>query len=641
MEKADRLYPALRTYQSAGVKLPLLVGASLLLGAAPDLVADGIPEHMKVTRVIAFDEGSPAMGWGEFEYRFTIPDNGWIWLDTGGAIGATNGTRFMAGGDDDIGLSLTHLDGLAFDLMELDLAEYNTLEVPEPVRFEGRKDDGTVLSFTVPLDGVIDGNGPIDDFQKVTFPPEWTGLVELRILSSGWAIDNIKVRGLAVETGHESANSLPVPLQVLGTLANNANTLFWRVGEFKGSKLVIHERNFSLNRTRIGLFDPANGAITNLKTVSGEDGGNPLTGETCWVYPDGRLLINSGGTTKELAREGQNGVNTISYPAVSNGKVIFANLDYEGNHGQFSVVMASSTGVATVLTPATVLADGGTVIRIPNAMHFSGNTFAIPSATTKTGDCFLVSFNGGPIQISPGVGKKVPGTNFTISERRALLWLDDTSLGYIVRSGGTEPRDHIITMLANGSSTAASWDPHLAKSILPGSGLALRNYGAAGLDRSNGTIFITGPLECRDVAPNNLNGIVARTSNGVSTVLVREGSVVPGFGPLKSIYPIVTVGSGEFYFTAMNEVGTVAVLKGRVPLTIPQLKTGGFVTTADGSVRFMVENLTHGLPYRVESAPSPAGPWTECSRFTGGSRSRSVFGAFQRGTQEFFRVVED
>lgn len=620
---------------------PLLSLVPFLVAVAPALLAEGIPEHLKATRVLAF-EGVPAMGWGEFEYRFTASDNGWVRIDQGEAIMANNGTRYLEGIDPGISLSLEHADGLEFDLMELDLAEFNSLEAPDPVRFEGSKRDGTLLVLDVPLDGVSDGDGPGEDFQKVVFPPEWTGVVKVRILGELWAIDNIKVRGAVVEAVHEARGDLPVPLEVLGTLATNATSLFWRVGEFKGSKLVVHERNFSLNRTRMGLFDPATGQTTNLQRAEDDQCGNPLTGEFCWVTADGRLLLGPAAPVRELARVGQNGVTSISYPAVSNGKVIFADVGYQSAHGEFAAFMASSTGVVPVLTPTTVLADGGTPARRPNAMHFTGNTYAIPSSTTKTGDCFLVSFNGGPIRVSPSVGKMVPGTNFIIQQRDTLLWLDDNSIGYLVQSGSSaNPRDHVITMLADGSSSSVTWDPLFARYIVPGSGMVQRSYGAAGLDRGTGTILIAGPLECRDVAPNNLDGIVARSPDGITRVLVREGSILPGFGELKQFHPNVTAANGEFFFTARNEAGTVAVLKGRIPESVPQFRTGDFIPTADGTVRFMVENLTHGLSYRVESAPGPAGPWSECSRFTGGSRSRSVFGAFERGTRGFFRVVEE
>ncbi len=600
---------------------------------------------MKATRVLAF-EGTPAMGWSEFEYRFSIAGNDWTRIDQSNESSASNGTGFLEGyagvGDQ----TLEHVDGLEFDLLELDVAEYVPSGVAlTPVHFEGTKGDGTVLVLDVPLDGVADGTGPEADFQKVVFPAEWTDLVKVRIPSSGWAIDNVKVRGFAVENAHESVGDLPVPLQVLGTLENNARGDYWKVREFRGSKLMVHNQYFTNKAEGIGLFDPATGQTTHMGAVAEDSGGNPLTGESTFRSSNGALLLlpAGGGTQKTVAQVGQNGVDGINYPTVSNGKVIFASAGYKGVHVAFTVFMASSTGVSPYLAPGTVLADGGTLLSSehsrPEEMHFLGNTIAIPASTTKTGDCFLASFDGGPLRIGPGVGKFVPGTNYKITERRELLWLDDSSLGYLVRSGGAEARLHIITMLANGTSSAASGDILLSSSIIPGSGMLQRTYEPAGVDRSSGIFFATGPLECRAVAPNNLSGIVARAPDGSRRVLVREGSVVPGFGELKSFTPYVTAANGEFYFTAVNEAGTVAVLKGQVPQAIPQLKTGDFVDTADGSVRFMVENLTLGQAYRVEGAPSPAGPWSERSHFTGGSRSRSVFGAFERGTREFFRVV--
>ena len=624
---------------------PRTAVATLLWAAAPVLLAGGPPEAMKVTRLLTF-EGVPAMGWSEFEYRLAAADNHWIRIDEGEATMANNGTHYLEGYVGMVSQTLEHADGQEFDLLELDLAEYLSSEAPGPVHFEGRKRDGTVLTLDVPLDGIADGDGPLEDFQKVVFPPEWTDLVKLVIPSSGWSIDNVKVRGFAVENVHESTGALPVPLQVVGILQQNVKNLFWRVGEFKGSKLIVREVNFSFGFTKVGLFDPATGQTSNLNQVSDEESGNPLTGEFTWYYGDGRLLLSTPGSgQKEVARVGQNGVDSIAFPAASNGKVIFANGGYKGANMPFTVFMASSTGVTPLLTPTTVLADGGTPLSsndFTQAIRFTGNTFSIPLCTTKSGNCFLASFNGGPMRLCPGVGKKVPGTNITIHERGELLWLDDSSIGYLVRSRNLgNPRDHIITMLADGSSTASNWDTNGTGTIIPGSGFIQRGYGAAGLDRSRGTLFISGPLECRAVAPNNVDGIVARSTDGSSRVLVREGSMVPGFGELKGILPYVTSANGEFYLAAMNEAGSVAVLKGQVPQGIPQLMTRDFVSTGDGSVRFMVENLTLGQTYRVESSLNLLGPWVESSRFTAGSRSRSALGAFQRNSQGFFRVVAE
>lgn len=598
-----------------------------------------VPENRKVTRTLAFEE-TPAMGWSEHEYRFTAANNEWVRIDSGDPINSSNGTRYLEGVYNAAGLTFEHVDGLEFDLIELDLAEYSTLEIPAPTRFEGIKQDGTVISFEVALDGVIDGDGPGEDFQKVIFPPAWTGLAKVRILNEGWAIDNIQVRGFGVEASHESAGALPVPLEVVGVLEQNASYLRWLLGDFEGQKIVVKRRGNSFSDLSVGLFDPATGLKTTLLPVSSTSGVDPATGERCVVSGNGILKLTTNGQTRDIAWIGQNGVDNISYPAVSNGKVIFADLGYHGQE-QYAVFMASTAGVVPILTPETILPDGGRLASYPNAMHFADNTFAIPTSTTHTGSCYLASFDGGPIRVSPGVNQIVPGTSFKIKYREDLLWIDNASIGYLVESGGNETRHHVVTMKADGTSTAETWDASLSLISLPGSGLVQRCYGAAGYDRNSGAMLIRGPLECRDLTPNNLDGIVLRSQDGNHKVLVREDSVVPAFGRLESIGQSVAVANGEFFFTAINEEKTIAVLRGRLPLSMPTLKAGTFLPTADGSVRFMVENLTHGTRYRVESSPDLAGPWATRSSFTGGSPARSVFGAFEMTNREFFRVIEE
>ena len=89
-------------------------------------------------------------------------------------------------------LMFSSTNGLLFGLVSVDLAEYSTV-VPDAVtvRFVGYRLDGTVVSTNLTTDGVIDGTGPIADFQTFSFGPEFSGLTRVETPTYGWSLDNL------------------------------------------------------------------------------------------------------------------------------------------------------------------------------------------------------------------------------------------------------------------------------------------------------------------------------------------------------------------------------------------------------------------------------------------------------------------
>jgi len=74
------------------------------------------------------------------------------------------------------------------------LAEYSTV-VPDSVtvHFVGYRHDGSVVTTDLITDGIIDGTGPIPDFQTFNFGPQFTGLDRVEIPTYGWSLDNLVV----------------------------------------------------------------------------------------------------------------------------------------------------------------------------------------------------------------------------------------------------------------------------------------------------------------------------------------------------------------------------------------------------------------------------------------------------------------
>ena len=86
------------------------------------------------------------------------------------------------------------VDGLGFNLVSVDLAEYSTV-VPDAVtvHFVGYRHDGSIVTTDFMTDGVIDGTGPLADFETFYFDKEWTDLTRVEIPTFGWSLDNLVV----------------------------------------------------------------------------------------------------------------------------------------------------------------------------------------------------------------------------------------------------------------------------------------------------------------------------------------------------------------------------------------------------------------------------------------------------------------
>ena len=86
--------------------------------------------------------------------------------------------------------------GSLFGLTSVDLAEYSTLFANQPVTitFVGYYSDGGTVSQSFTTDGIIDGTGPLADFQTFNFnSKDWSGLTRVEVPSFGWSLDNLVI----------------------------------------------------------------------------------------------------------------------------------------------------------------------------------------------------------------------------------------------------------------------------------------------------------------------------------------------------------------------------------------------------------------------------------------------------------------
>jgi hypothetical protein len=79
-----------------------------------------------------------------------------------------------------------------FGLVSVDLAEFSTLyPTPLTVPFIGYRADGSMVSTEFVTDGIIDGAGPLADFQTFYFDSQFVNLVRVEVPTYGWSLDNM------------------------------------------------------------------------------------------------------------------------------------------------------------------------------------------------------------------------------------------------------------------------------------------------------------------------------------------------------------------------------------------------------------------------------------------------------------------
>jgi hypothetical protein len=105
-----------------------------------------------------------------------------------------NGTAYLQPGPSTLMFSFTN--GIVFGLVSVDLAEWSTDYSNESatVLFIGYQQGGLTVTNVFTTDGIIDGTGPLADFQTFNFT-NFTDLVRVEIPGppdpSGWALDNL------------------------------------------------------------------------------------------------------------------------------------------------------------------------------------------------------------------------------------------------------------------------------------------------------------------------------------------------------------------------------------------------------------------------------------------------------------------
>ena len=97
--------------------------------------------------------------------------------------------------------SIQFVDGSAFSLLSVDLAEYMVVSSfsASPITFVGTRTDSTRVSQSFTVDGLADGpGGTIDDFERFYFTDEFTNLQNVVVQGTSFSMDNLNISSVPI-----------------------------------------------------------------------------------------------------------------------------------------------------------------------------------------------------------------------------------------------------------------------------------------------------------------------------------------------------------------------------------------------------------------------------------------------------------
>jgi hypothetical protein len=146
--------------------------------------------------------GQPALSqWVEQGYRFVTPQ-GVTSNDTNNTLYPFNGTTYLQLLTNETPLTIARVDSAPFNITSIDLAEYSIVFAsPKTITFTGNKASGGTVNTTFVTDGIIDGNGPLADFQTFVFPSTFSNLSSVTTTTATFSFDNVNVTIVPEPTG--------------------------------------------------------------------------------------------------------------------------------------------------------------------------------------------------------------------------------------------------------------------------------------------------------------------------------------------------------------------------------------------------------------------------------------------------------
>ena len=112
-----------------------------------------------------------------------------------------------------------------FGLYSVDLSEFSTLYgFPRTIQFIGYRPGGSTVVAEFTTDGIIDGTGPLPDFQTFYFDQRFSDLVRFEVPTHTYALDNLVFFDVVPEPGTGTLLALGTALFALRVLRPKRRT---------------------------------------------------------------------------------------------------------------------------------------------------------------------------------------------------------------------------------------------------------------------------------------------------------------------------------------------------------------------------------------------------------------------------------
>jgi hypothetical protein len=568
---------------------------------------------------------------------------------TTGTVTSSNGTHILQSLSTNPPMRIAHLDGATFTPLTVDLAEYSIYAKPpnNQVPVVAKFPDGHEETHNFTLDGVLDGVGPLQDFQTLAFPSSWVRVTSVTFTQTFVAFDNLVVEGTKVP------NIIPPKLpdnlgsfQILAQLPPNNQEFpgyYWDIITKDGTDLLLGEfyRQSTFDGPLAYLRIRPNGSSTLYSAWQ-----NPFTEETVL---EGQITIDEENEqyAPTLAIQAPNedpvsllkgtefpSINRINWALPENGKIAFLNQWYGGDE-KYAVFIASQSGVVPVVLPDTILPDGGVPASFPYDLSFAGGTVAFQSSSSLNSQKsrWFLKFPNQPLRFGLALRDSVPGETQLITSHGRLVLLDENRARYFVN---TSNRSFLVETNSLGvHQILASSIVITAGRVIPGYGVRVPSTGgiAFTLDVTTGQGYYGASVRADESSFEF--GATLSEQNGELYVIHADAESLPGLSGAISLVPTYAT-DGWFYAVVTSNQNSFLV-KGQPSFTGPKPRLAGIVNL-NGQLRFTAEFLTLDKSYDVERAEMLDGPWTKIQSFMPGSISRSLPAPPAANGRGFYRL---
>ena len=530
------------------------------------------------------------------------------------------------------------MDGMPFTPLRIDLAEYSAFakpisnQVPVVAVFPDLHEE--TITFTI--DGVIDGNGPLADFQTFAFPPHWQNLLRLRFTESRFAFDNVVLVGSTVPD--LAPPVVPAPLRNVRVLAALPNPT-----PSGGSEWVVHRRSEgNLLLASVSSSDTINsyamlypsGQLINHAVTT-----NPLTRESTQIVSGAggskslRQQLATGSSIMQATTGGTWGIDSFDLPRPCNGRAAFADFFYAGAE-KYAIFIAQSGTITPVVLPTTVLPGGGMPHHFPDQLFFENDALAFPSSTSleTQADRWFLLFPQRSLIAGLAEGQLIPGTNQTITSLGKLTALTMDRARYLVKTSDgayllQTDRDAVHTVLAASTS--------LKTAVVPGFGVRMTRFEVTAFDAGLGLAYTTG-MTRSDEGGEYLNAACVESA-GIPFMVMTTGQLIAGIGAVSS-GSISLAEDGLFYAVVRNPAGQRYLIEAAPILSSPAVTIAEILQLPDARIRLVAHYLTLDKNYIIERATDPGGVWEQSGAFTGRAFMRSVPALQVPGGTGYYRL---